>query len=271
MTLPIDFQGKNILVFGGTTGINFGIASAFASRGANVTVVSRKEENVRHAVAALTTQGAPAEGVCADVRDFEACGRAVARAVDRFGPLDVVVSGAAGNFMCEASTLSSKGFRAVVDIDLVGTFHALRQSFQSLRRPSASVINITAPQSTVPMRFQAHACAAKAGVDQLTRVLALEWGREGIRVNAISPGPIEGTEGFDRLIAATEDQRHRALQATPLRRMGTVADIADLALFLASPHASYISGAVIPCDGGGAVDSVKPALEFAGALRQETR
>ncbi|RYE42726.1 MAG: SDR family oxidoreductase [Hyphomicrobiales bacterium] len=270
MTLPIDFHGKNVLVFGGTTGINFGIATAFVKQGANITVVSRKEENVRNAIAALSAHGR-AEGVSADVRDFEACGAAVAKAVKRFGPLDVVVSGAAGNFMCEASELSSNGFRAVVDIDLVGTFHALRQSFQALRRPGASVINITAPQSCVPMRYQVHACAAKAGVDQLTRVLALEWGREGVRVNAISPGPIEGTEGFDRLIASTEEQRTRAIQATPLRRMGTVADIADLALFLASPHASYISGAVIPCDGGGAFDSVKPALELAGAMQQEKR
>jgi len=270
VTLPIDFHGKNVLVFGGTTGINFGIATAFAKQGANITVVSRKEENVQKAIAALAAYG-QAEGVSADVRDFEACGAAVAKAVDRFGPLDVVVSGAAGNFMCEASELSSNGFRAVVDIDLVGTFHALRQSFQALRRPGASVINITAPQSWVPMRYQVHACAAKAGVDQLTRVLALEWGREGVRVNAISPGPINGTEGFDRLIASTEEQRTRAIQATPLGRMGTVTDIADLALFLASPHASYISGAVIPCDGGGAIDSVKPALELAGAMQQEKR
>lgn len=162
--------------------------------------------------------------------------------------------------------MSANGFKSVVDIDLLGTFHVLRQAHEHLRKPGASVINITAPQSTLPMRYQAHACAAKAGVDQLTRVLALEWGTEGIRVNAISPGPIDGTEGVKRLMAQSEADRERAISSVPLRRFGTLDDIANLALFLASPYATYISGAVIPCDGGGAIESVKPALEAAGRL-----
>jgi len=153
----------------------------------------------------------------------------------------------------------------VVDIDLVGSFHVLRQAHAHLRKPGASVISITAPQSFVPMRYQAHACAAKAGVDQLTRVLALEWGGEGVRINSISPGPIDGTEGFRKLMAPSAAERASAQDAVPLKRFGSLDDIANLALFLASPYAGYISGAVIPCDGGGAVESVKPALEAAGA------
>ena len=152
----------------------------------------------------------------------------------------------------------------MIDIDLLGTFHVMRQAYDHLRKPGAAVINITAPQSTIPMRYQAHACAAKAGVDQLTRVLALEWGAEGIRVNAISPGPIDGTEGVKRLMAQSDAERESATRAVPLQRLGTLDDIANLALFLASPYASYISGTVIPCDGGGALESVKPALEAAG-------
>ena len=113
------------------------------------------------------------------------------------------------------------------------------------------------------MRGQAHAAAAKAGIDQITRVLALEWGGEGVRVNAISPGPIDGTEGFRKLMARTPEERARAQADVPLGRFGTLDDIANLALFLASPYAGYISGAVIPCDGGGALESVKPALERA--------
>ncbi|REN19961.1 SDR family NAD(P)-dependent oxidoreductase, partial [Mycobacterium tuberculosis] len=103
-----------------------------------------------------------------------------------------------------------------------------------LRKPGAAVINITAPQSFVPMRYQAHACAAKAGVDQLTRVLALEWGGEGIRVNSISPGPIEGTEGFRKLMAPTPEDHAAARGHVPLQRFGSLDDIANLALFLAS-------------------------------------
>ena len=264
MQANFDFSGKHVAVFGGTTGINFGIAQAFARQGADVTVASRKAENVDAACSELRKFGGRVHGVCADVRDFEAVGRAFAEATERFGPIDALVSGAAGNFLCEASEMSSNGFRVVVDIDLVGTFHVLRQAYGHLRKPGAAVINITAPQSFIPMRFQAHACAAKAGVDQLTRTLALEWGSEGIRINSISPGPIEGTEGFRRLMANSEEERAAAEAAVPLKRFGTLDDMANLALFLASPYAGYISGALVPCDGGGALESVKPALEAAG-------
>jgi len=267
--VDIDFKGRHVFVFGGTTGINFGVAEAFACRGARVSVASRKAENVEAARARLASHGGQVFGACADVRDCDAVGRAFADAVGRFGPVDVLVSGAAGNFLCEAKDMSPNGFRTVVDIDLVGSFHVLREAYAHLRKPGAAVLNITAPQSYIPVRYQAHACAAKAGVDQLTRVLALEWGGEGIRVNSISPGPIEGTEGFRRLIAPREQDRDQAAASVPLRRFGRLEDIANLALFLASPHAGYISGALIPCDGGGALESVKPALEAAGHAAAE--
>lgn len=265
MQMNIDFKEHHVFVFGGTTGINLGIAQAFARCGADVSVASRKQENVDAALSALAVQAGRVHGVCADVRDFDAVGAALADAVLCFGPIDVLVSGAAGNFLCPANSMSANGFRTVVDIDLVGSFNVLRQAYAHLRKPGASIINITAPQATVAMRAQAHAAAAKAGVDQLTRVLALEWGMDGVRVNAISPGPVEDTEGFRKLIARTEDELALAQSAVPLRRFGTTDDIANLALFLASPYASYISGSVIPCDGGGAVDSVKPAIERAAA------
>lgn len=264
MQVNFDFKGRHVVVFGGTTGINFGIAQAFARQGADVTVASRKHENVEHARSELAKFGGRVHGVCADVRDFEAVGQAFAQSVERFGPIDVLLSGAAGNFLSEAKDMSSNGFKVVLDIDLLGTFHVLRQAYAHLRKPGAAVINITAPQSFVPMRHQAHAGAAKAGVDQLMRVLALEWGSDGIRVNSISPGPIDGTEGFRRLMARTEKERASACDAVPLKRFGTLDDIANLALFLASPYGGYISGALIPCDGGGAIESVKPPLEAAG-------
>lgn len=264
MQIDLDFKGKHVFVFGGTTGINFGIAQAFARQGADVTVVSRKVDNVNAAVEQLTSLGARVYGGCADVRDFDAVGKVFADAASRFGPIDVLISGAAGNFLCEAKNMSSNGFKVVVDIDLVGTFHVMRQAYEHLRKPGSSVINITAPQSYIPMRYQSHAAAAKAGVDQLTRVLALEWGADGVRVNTISPGPIDGTEGFKRLIAPTDEQSEAAVESVPLKRFGTLDDIANLTLFLGSPYAGYVSGALISCDGGGALESVKPALEAAG-------
>jgi NAD(P)-dependent dehydrogenase (short-subunit alcohol dehydrogenase family) len=145
--------------------------------------------------------------------------------------------------------ISPNGFKSVIDIDLLGTFHVMRAAYPHLRKPGASLINITAPQSQHPMAFQVHVCAAKAGVDMVTKVLAMEWGAAGVRVNAISPGPIEGTEGMRRL--SPSDASVTALTDTiPLRRYGTLDDIAQAALFLSSPLASYITGAVLPVDGG---------------------
>ncbi|RQR30142.1 MULTISPECIES: SDR family oxidoreductase [unclassified Burkholderia] len=264
MQINLEFADRHVVVFGGTTGINLGIAKAFARQHARVTVVSRKRDNVHAACEALAEYGGQVNGVCADVRDFDAVGQGLAASVAVFGDIDVLVSGAAGNFLCEAKGMSSNGFKAVIDIDLVGTFHVLRQAFAHMRKPGGVVINVTAPQSSIPMRYQAHACAAKAGIDQLTRVLALEWGQFNLRVNAISPGPIADTEGFKRLLADGDQDAAQCADNVPLKRLGEADDIANLALFLASPFASYISGAVIPCDGGGALDSVKPMLEAAG-------
>ena len=264
MKIDISFEGRHVVVFGGTTGINFGIAQAFGRCGASVTVASRKEANVHAAIQALTADSVHAFGDCADVRDFDAVGALFERAAQRFGPVDVLISGAAGNFLAQAKDISANGFKSVLDIDLLGSFHVLRQAYAHLRRPGAAVISITAPQASVPMRFQAHCGAAKAGIDQLTRILALEWGSAGVRVNAISPGPIDGTEGFRRLIAPGPEERAYAEASVPMQRFGTLDDIANLALFLASPYASYISGAIVPCDGGGSFESVKPALEAAG-------
>lgn len=168
---------------------------------------------------------------------------------EAFGPIDVLVSGAAGNFPARAADMSPNAFKTVVDIDLMGSFHVLRAAFPHLRRPGASVINISAPQAFMPMELQAHVCAAKAGVDMLTRVLAMEWGPQGIRVNSIAPGPIAGTEGMKRL-APTPEVDQLVTQTVPLRRQGTPEDIARAALFLASPLADYVSGIVMPVDGG---------------------
>jgi NAD(P)-dependent dehydrogenase (short-subunit alcohol dehydrogenase family) len=262
--LNIDYSGRHVFIAGGTSGINLCIAEAFARAGAHVSVISRDAGKVQRAVERLQGIGPDAAGSAADVRESPTLAEAVAGFASRFGPIDVVISGAAGNFLCPADRLSPNGFRTVVDIDLNGSFNVMHAAYPHLRRPGASVIHITAPQSSVPMRYQVHAAAAKAGVDQMTRVLALEWGSQGVRVNAISPGPIDGTEGFARLIAPDEGSRARAMLNVPLRRFGSTADIANLALFLGSDFASYLSGAVIPCDGGGAIESVKPAIEEAG-------
>jgi len=125
----------------------------------------------------------------------------------------------------------------------------MRFAFEHLNKPGASIINISAPQAWVPMMAQAHVCAAKAGVDMLTKTLAMEWGPAGVRVNSLVPGPIEGTEGMDRLLV-DKSKKDALAKTVPLGRLGQVEDCADVALFLASDAARYVSGAVLPVDGG---------------------
>jgi NAD(P)-dependent dehydrogenase (short-subunit alcohol dehydrogenase family) len=245
----LEFKDRAVFIAGGSSGINLGIADAFAQRGAKVAIMSRSQDRVDTAAAHLSRHGGIACGFAGDVRDPAAVAAALEAAHARLGDFDVLVSGAAGNFVSPALDMSPNAFKTVVDIDLLGTFNVLRQAHQYLRKPGASVINISAPQSFNPTIFQAHACAAKAGVDMLTRVLAIEWGGDGIRVNSIVPGPIGDTEGIRRL-APTEETRRAMEETIPLGRMGTRKEVADMALVLSSGLASFVTGAVIPVDGG---------------------
>ncbi|MEM1029181.1 MAG: SDR family oxidoreductase [Myxococcota bacterium] len=246
-------EQRHVLVAGGTSGINLGIAIGFARDGARLSVFSRSRDKVDAAVAALdaaSPNGTPgAHGGTADVRKPEEVEAVIAAAVAAHGPIDVLVSGAAGNFLAPAVAMSPNAFGSVVGIDLNGTFHVLKLAFDHLRKPGASIINVSAPQAWVPMMAQAHVCAAKAGVDMLTKTLAMEWGPVGVRVNSLVPGPIDGTEGMARLLV--DPAKKEALAKTvPLGRLGQVEDCADVARFLASDAARYVSGVVLPVDGG---------------------
>lgn len=249
MSSEFNFEGKTVLVVGGTSGINRGIAESFANAGAKVAVASRSEEKVNDTVKSLQDIGAEARGFICDVRNQDQVKAGVESLVQNWGELDVLISGAAGNFPALANGMSANGFKAVVDIDLLGTFNVMQVAYPHLKKPGASIINISAPQAFLPMVAQAHVCSAKAGVDMITRCLALEWGPEGIRINSVVPGPIEGTEGMKRL-APTPEFMQKAKDSVPLKRLGKTTDIGNMCLFLASEQASYVSGAVIPVDGG---------------------
>lgn len=247
---PGILAGKVAFVAGGTRGMNLEIARRYAQQGAKVAVLSRDKERVDAAVQDLEQIGGEVRGYSADVREYDELEAALTSTAEELGPLDIVVAGQAGNFYAPAMGMSSNGFKAVVDIDLVGTFNVFRASHDLLARPGASLIAITAPEAVRPLKYQAHVCAAKAGVNMLIKVLALEWGPEGVRVNGISPGPIEGSWGMDNVASPTQDMKDRITQASPLRRWGTNDDIADSALFLASDAASYITGTILDTDGG---------------------
>ena len=241
--------GKVAFVAGASSGINLGIALHFARAGAKVAIISRSAEKIAAAAKTITDEGFTAMGIAADVRSFEAVDAALKATHDAYGKIDIVISGAAGNFVAPALGISSNGFKTVVDIDLVGTFHVLRACFQYLNRPGASLISITAPQGVNPSMFQAHVCAAKAGINMLTKCLAMEWGPAGVRVNAISPGPIADTEGMLRL-AGTPEAEAAVKARIALRDYGTKTDIADMAMFLSTDNAKYVTGSIIDCDGG---------------------
>jgi NAD(P)-dependent dehydrogenase (short-subunit alcohol dehydrogenase family) len=241
--------GKVAFVGGASSGINLGVAQAFARAGAKVALISRSPEKIEAAAKTITDEGFEAIGMAADVRDYAAVEQALRQAADRFGKIDIVLSGAAGNFVAPALGMSANGFKTVVDIDLIGTFNVLRASFEFLNRPGASLISITAGQGARPSMFQAHVCAAKAGINMLTKCLAMEWGPAGVRVNAISPGPIADTEGMRRL-APSDEAEQRIKSRIALRDYGTKTDIAEAAIFLSTESAKYITGTIFNVDGG---------------------
>ncbi len=260
--VPGVLDGKVAFIAGGTGGINLGIAFGLADAGARVAILSRKQDKVDAALAELAAAGHTAIGFAADVRDYDGVENAMRATHEQFGEIDIVISGAAGNFLASAVGMSPNAFRTVVDIDLIGTFHVLRASYAFLRKPGASVISITASQAVHPSLFQSHACAAKAGVNMITKCLALEWGGAGVRVNAIAPGPIADTGGMDKLTPTPEAVAAHT-RTIALGRFGTKKEIADLAVFLSSDSAQYITGAILDCDGGsslsrGAVVDVEP-------------
>jgi NAD(P)-dependent dehydrogenase (short-subunit alcohol dehydrogenase family) len=179
---------------------------------------------------------------------------------NEFGPMDIVISGAAGNFLAPALGMSANAFKTVVDIDLLGTFNVFRGCHDLLATPGASLIAITAGQAVNASALQAHACAAKAGINQLVRVLALEWGPH-VRVNGISPGPIAGTEGMKRL-APNAETRAAHYDRIAMKRWGEVEEIGEAAVFLCSSAANYITGTILDVDGGSQVgDASRSSLE----------
>ncbi|NIJ11167.1 NAD(P)-dependent dehydrogenase (short-subunit alcohol dehydrogenase family) [Saccharomonospora amisosensis] len=247
--LPRDlFRNKTVFITGGGSGVNLGIAKSFAAVGANIAICGRTASRLDEAAAELKGFGGQVCTAVADVRDPAAVRDALAKSLAEVGPADVLVCGAAGNFAAPAEAISSNGFRAVVEIDLLGTFHTAHAAFDQLKQTRGSVLAVSGGQAHMPFMHQSHVGAAKAGVDNLIRALALEWGHHGIRCNVIVPGPITGTEGMKRLAGVTSAATWNQMVA--LGRHGAPDEVGAMAVVLCSPLASYVTGARIVVDGG---------------------
>jgi len=243
-------EGKVAFVTGGGSGICKGIAEGFMAHGARAVILGRKLERLEEAAKELSaTTKRECLPVQCDVRVPAQVEAALDQALARFGRIDVVVNGAAGNFLAPAAQLSYNGFKTVMEIDAIGTYNVCRAAFDKwLRDHGGHVINVTATLHYAATPLQVHASAAKAGVDAITRTLAVEWGPLGIQVNGIAPGPIDGTEGMTRL--APPGFREKVASVIPLGRLGTIEDIAQCATWLVSGAASYVHGETIVVDGG---------------------
>lgn len=241
-------KDKVALITGGGSGICFGVAQALGQHGAKVAIMGRREDVLQKACEQMEQEGIKSFYVAGDVRKPESCQQVIDQVVQHFGQLDILVNGAAGNFLCPPEELSPNGFKTVIDIDLNGSFNMSRLAFEHLKPTQGVILNISATLHYVGTPFQVHVSAAKAGVDALTLNLASEWGEHGIRVVGVAPGPIGDTEGMRRL--APGEAGEKIKQTIPLRRFGKVAEIGQAAVFLCSEAASYITGDTLVVDGG---------------------
>ncbi|KAG0599579.1 hypothetical protein M758_12G162900 [Ceratodon purpureus] len=249
-------EGKVALITGGGSGICFEIATQFGLHGAKVAIMGRRKHMLDAAVASLQSLGIKAMGVQGDVRRKEDASRTVEAVITEMGRLDILINGAAGNFLVSPEDLSPNGFKTVMDIDTLGTFTMCHAAVNYLKQGGEGkgptecgvIISISATLHYSASWYQIHVSAAKAAVDSLTRSLALEWGTDyGIRCNAIAPGPIAETPGTYKLVP---EESGITSGQTLLEKWGEKWDIAMTAIFLAAETGKYINGAVLPVDGG---------------------
>ena len=259
---PGLFDGQVALITGGATGIGFGIAELLGSLGAHVVIASRKPEHLESAATTLSGKNVKVSVVPVDVREPERVKAMVEQVARDAGRLDILVNNAAGNFYAPSASLSPNAWKSVIEIDLNGTFFCSQAVFPVMKEQgSGRIVSISMTLHYRGWPLMAHATAAKAGIDALTRTLALEWARYGIRVNAVAPGPIptEGvrkaftppsTGGVPDVFAVERALEDYAKKSIPMRRWGTPNDIANAVAFLASPAGDWITGSIFVVDGG---------------------
>ncbi|KAJ3781763.1 hypothetical protein GGU10DRAFT_390372 [Lentinula aff. detonsa] len=240
------FQGKILFCTGGGSGICRGMTEAVMRHGADAVIVGRKLDRLTQTAKELSAAtGRTCIPAQADVRQPKMLQEAVKKTIERFGKIDFVICGAAGNFLAPISGLSENAFKTVMEIDTLGTFNTIKATIAHVRQSKGSYIHVSATLHYKATPYQVHVSAAKAAVDALSAVLAVEEGPHGVRSNVIAPGPIGGTEGMQRLSNIADGNSSRL----PLGRVGDIKDVANATVFLFSEAASYITGQVVVVDG----------------------
>jgi NAD(P)-dependent dehydrogenase (short-subunit alcohol dehydrogenase family) len=244
-------HGKRILITGGGTGLGKGMAQRFLELGATVYICGRRESVLKETAAELAVAtGGTIQALPCDVRNLDAV-EAMIDVIWKPAPLDILVNNAAGNFIARTEDLSPRAFDSVIGIVLMGTLHATMACGHRWVKAGhrGTVLSISATYAPSGSAYVVPSAISKAGVEALTRSLAVEWGNRGIRMNAIAPGPIPTQGAFSRLLPRPELEK-LALDRNPLHRFGTVEELANLAAFLVSDGSGYINGEVIRMDGG---------------------
>ncbi|KAI0318295.1 2,4-dienoyl-CoA reductase [Amylostereum chailletii] len=243
------FKNKVLFCTGGGSGICRVMTESVMRHGANATIVGRNIERVTKTAAELSkATGQTCLPVQVDVRHPKQLQDAVQKTLEKFGRIDFVICGAAGNFLAPISGLSENAFRTVIEIDTLGTYHTIKATLPHVRKTKGAYIHVSATLHYRGTPYQVHVSAAKAAIDATSGVLAVEEGPHGVRSNVIAPGPIADTVGMDRLSARDGGGEGRAWP-TPVGRLGDSRDVANAAVFLFSDAASFVSGQVIAVDG----------------------
>jgi NAD(P)-dependent dehydrogenase (short-subunit alcohol dehydrogenase family) len=268
MFQPTLLSGKRILITGGGTGLGKAMAQRFLELGATVYICGRRQDVLQKTTAELhvAMKGAIYAIPC-DVRNLEAV-EGMVESIWRDRPLDILVNNAAGNFIARTEELSAHAFESVIGIVLLGTLHTTMACGRRWLKANhkGTVLSISATYAPVGSAYVVPSAVAKAGVEALTRSLAVEWGNRGIRMNAIAPGPIPTQGAFSRVLPRPELEA-LALDRNPLHRFGTTEELANLAAFLVSDGSGYINGEVIRMDGG---EFLQGAGEFSNLGRALT-
>lgn len=265
MDIPFVFKndtlkGKVAFVTGGASGIGLGISTRLAMAGADVVIASRRLETCEEAARSIAEQfGVRTHGMALNVRDSEAVNLVMDAAVEEMGRLDILVNNAAGNFYYPAHKLSDNQWKAVLEIDLYGTFYCSRAAYRHMKDNGGLIASISMTLHRTGWVGMLPACAAKSGIDALTRTLALEWAQHGIRVNAVAPGPII-TEGVKKAFAMGGDFGSMT-DSIPLGRAGEPEEVGDLIVFMASPAAQWMTGEIVTLDGGEGLSPQRQAVD----------